>query len=51
VSNVRHFIQFAGFTVGRTVSYFSGINISDFMYNFSRTTLFAGDADGITLWA
>jgi hypothetical protein len=46
----RAFIQFAGFTVGRTVSFFDGITTADFIYNNPRTMSDSG-ANGITLWA
>jgi hypothetical protein len=46
----RAFIQFAGFTVGRTVSFFDAITAADFDYNNSRTLGDSG-ASGITLWA
>jgi len=46
----RAFIQFAGFTVGRTVSFYDGVTWADFNYNNSRTTFDSG-ANGITLWA
>jgi hypothetical protein len=46
----RAFIQFAGFTVGRTVSFYDGVTWADFNYNNPRTTFDSG-ANGITLWA
>jgi hypothetical protein len=46
----RAFIQFAGFTVGRTVSFYDGVTWADFNYNNPRTT-FDSDANGITVWA
>ena len=46
----RAFIQFAGFTVGRTVSFYDGVTWADFAYNNPRTTFDSG-ANGITLWA
>jgi hypothetical protein len=47
----RAFIQLAGFTVGRAVSFYDGITVSTFSYSFTRTTADMGDAVGITLWA
>src|SRR5262252_1135583 len=46
----RAFIQFAGFTVGRTVSFYDGVTWADFAYNNPRTTFDSG-ANGITVWA
>jgi hypothetical protein len=46
----RAFIQFAGFTVGRTVSFYDGVTWADFNYNNPRTTFDSG-ANGITVWA
>jgi hypothetical protein len=46
----RAFIQFAGFTVGRTVSFYDGLTWADFAYNNPRTTFDSG-ANGITVWA
>src|SRR5262252_1220589 len=46
----RAFIQFAGFTVGRTVSFYDGVTWADFGYNNPRTTFDSG-ANGITVWA
>jgi hypothetical protein len=46
----RAFIQFAGFTVGRTVSFYDGLTWADFNYNNPRTTFDSG-ANGITVWA
>ena len=46
----RAFIQFAGFTVGRTVSFYDGVTWADFGYNNPRTTFDSG-ANGVTLWA
>jgi hypothetical protein len=46
----RAFIQFAGFTVGRTVSFFDSITSADFDYNNPRTFADSGAA-GITVWA
>jgi hypothetical protein len=46
----RAFIQFAGFTVGRTVSFYDGITWADFGYNNPRTTFDSG-ANGVTVWA
>jgi hypothetical protein len=47
----RAFIQFVGFTVGRTVSFFDGIPFGDFAYNSTRTSTNSGEANGITVWA
>jgi hypothetical protein len=46
----RAFVQFAGFTVGRTVSFYDGLTWADFNYNNTRATFDSG-ANGITLWA
>jgi hypothetical protein len=46
----RAFIQFAGFTVGRTVSFYDGLTWADFAYNNPRTTFDSG-ANGVTVWA
>jgi hypothetical protein len=46
----RAFIQFAGFTVGKTVSFFDGITFADINYNNPRTLGDSG-AVGITVWA
>jgi hypothetical protein len=46
----RAFIQFAGFTVGRTVSFYDGVTWADFNFNNTRAT-FDSSANGITLWA
>jgi hypothetical protein len=46
----RAFIQFAGFTVGRTVSFFDAITSATFDYNNPRTFADSGAA-GITVWA
>jgi hypothetical protein len=46
----RAFIQFAGFTVGRTVSFYDGVTWADFGYNNPRTTFDSG-ANGLTVWA
>jgi hypothetical protein len=46
----RAFIQFAGFTVGKTLSFFDGITFADFNYNNPRTMGDTGP-NGITVWA
>jgi hypothetical protein len=46
----RAFIQFAGFTVGRTVSFYDAITFANFNYNNPRVFEDSG-AGGITLWA
>jgi hypothetical protein len=46
----RAFIQFAGFTVGKTVSFFDGVTTADFNYNNSRTLGDTGP-NGIDVWA
>jgi hypothetical protein len=46
----RAFIQFAGFTIGKTVSFFDGITFADINYNNPRTMSDSGSL-GITLWA
>jgi hypothetical protein len=46
----RAFIQFAGFTVGKTLSFFDGMSMSDFNYNNPRTMADTGP-NGITVWA
>jgi hypothetical protein len=46
----RAFIQFAGFTVGRTVSFYDGLTWADFAYDNPRTTFDSG-ANGLTVWA
>jgi hypothetical protein len=46
----RAFIQFAGFTIGKTVSFFDGITFYDFNYLNLRTMADTG-AVGITAWA
>jgi Porin subfamily len=46
----RAFIQFAGFTVGKTLSFFDGITFADFNYNNPRTMADTGP-NGITVWA
>jgi len=46
----RAFIQFAGFTVGKTISFFDGVTFADFNYNNPRTLGDTGP-NGITLWA
>jgi hypothetical protein len=46
----RAFIQFAGFTVGKTVSFFDGVTFADFNYNNPRTLGDTGP-NGITVWA
>jgi hypothetical protein len=49
----RAFIQFAGFTVGKTVSYFDGVTFTTFNYNNPRTMADTGYSGvyGVTLWA
>src|SRR5262249_5366456 len=46
----RAFIQFAGFTVGKTVSFYDGVSFASFNYNNPRTMADTGP-NGITLWA
>ena len=46
----RAFIQFAGFTVGKTLSFFDGMSMATFNYNNPRTMGDTGP-NGITLWA
>jgi hypothetical protein len=46
----RAFIQFAGFTVGKTLSFFDGVSFATFNYNNPRTMGDTGP-NGITLWA
>jgi hypothetical protein len=46
----RAFIQFAGFTVGKTLSFFDGISFATFNYNNPRVMGDTGP-NGITLWA
>ena len=46
----RAFIQFAGFTVGKTVSFFDGFSTSIYNYNNPRTMADTGP-NGITVWA
>src|SRR5215475_6427648 len=46
----RAFIQFAGFTVGKTVSFYDGVSFATFNYNNPRTTFDTGP-NGITVWA
>jgi hypothetical protein len=46
----RAFIQFAGFTVGRTVSFYDANTFADVAYNNPRTTFDSG-ANGVTVWA
>jgi hypothetical protein len=46
----RAFIQFAGFTVGRTVSFYDAVTFANFNYTNPRTLQDSGAA-GITLWA
>jgi hypothetical protein len=46
----RAFIQFAGFTVGKTLSFFDGVSFATFNYNNPRVMGDTGP-NGITLWA
>jgi Porin subfamily len=46
----RAFIQFAGFTVGKTLSFFDGVSFATFNYNNPRTMGDTGP-NGITVWA
>jgi hypothetical protein len=46
----RAFIQFAGFTIGKTVSFYDGVSFASFNYNNPRTMADTGP-NGITLWA
>src|SRR5262245_28664255 len=46
----RAFIQFAGFTVGHTVSFFDAVTYSSFNYGNPRVTADTG-AGGLTVWA
>jgi hypothetical protein len=46
----RAFIQFAGFTVGKTLSFFDGVSFATFNYNNPRTMGDSGPL-GITVWA
>jgi hypothetical protein len=46
----RAFIQFAGFTVGKTLSFFDGVSFATFNYNNPRTTFDTGP-NGLTVWA
>jgi hypothetical protein len=46
----RAFIQFAGFTVGKTVSFFDGTTLADFNYSTYRVMGDTGPL-GVTLWA
>src|SRR5262249_3495017 len=46
----RAFIQFAGFTVGKTLSFFDGVSFATFNYNNPRVQGDTGP-NGITLWA
>ena len=46
----RAFIQFAGFTVGKTLSFFDGMTLADFTYNNPRTQSDSGPL-GVTVWA
>jgi porin-like protein len=46
----RAFIQFAGFTVGKTLSFFDGVSFATFNYNNPRTMADTGP-NGITVWA
>jgi hypothetical protein len=46
----RAFIQFAGFTVGRTLSFYDAVTFSDFIYSSARTYGDTG-SKGLTAWA
>jgi hypothetical protein len=46
----RAFIQFAGFTVGKTLSFFDGVSFSTFNYNNPRVQADTGPL-GVTVWA
>jgi len=46
----RAFIQFAGFTVGKTLSFFDGVSFATFNYNNPRTMADTGP-NGLTVWA
>jgi hypothetical protein len=46
----RAFIQFAGFTVGKTLSFFDGVSFATFNYNNPRVQGDTGP-NGITVWA
>jgi hypothetical protein len=46
----RAFIQFAGFTVGKTLSFYDGVSFSDFNYNNPRAQSDSGPL-GVTVWA
>jgi hypothetical protein len=46
----RAFIQFAGFTVGKTLSFYDGVSFATFNYNNPRVMSDSGPA-GITVWA
>jgi hypothetical protein len=49
----RAFIQFAGFTVGKTLSFFDGVTFTTFNYGAYRTNSDTGYSGvyGVTLWA
>jgi hypothetical protein len=49
----RAFIQFAGFTVGKTISFFDGVTFTTFNYGAPRTLADTGYSGvyGVTLWA
>jgi len=46
----RAFIQFAGFTVGKTLSFYDGVSFADFNYNNPRAQSDSGPL-GVTVWA
>ena len=46
----RAFIQFAGFTVGKTLSFFDGVSFATFNYNNPRVQGDTGP-NGLTVWA
>jgi hypothetical protein len=46
----RAFIQFAGFTIGKTLSFFDGVSLFDFDYNNPRIQGDSGPL-GVTVWA
>src|SRR5262249_44300024 len=46
----RAFIQFAGFTVGKTLSFYDGVSFANFGY-FNMRTMSDSGPSGLTLWA
>src|SRR5258708_11419200 len=46
----RAFIQFAGFTVGKTLSFYDGVSFATFNYNNPRVMSDSGPL-GVTVWA